>query len=128
MSHAEKTYESRLYMAENGYYTTPAPFGYSKSNYSLKINRREAKFVRMMFDWKTENHFSPSLIAFELNRLGVKTKNNHNWSKASVDYVLHNPVYIGKVRYDGLIFPGKHQPIISEEQFYKINSHANEAE
>ena len=90
---------------------------------SLKINRREAKFVRMMFDWKTENHFSPSLIAFELNRLGVKTKNNHNWSKASVDYVLHNPVYIGKIRYDGMLFPGKHKPIISEEQFYKINKH-----
>ena len=123
MSHAERSYESRLYMAENGYYTNPAPFGYSKSNYSLKINRSEAKVVRMMFDWKTENHFSPSLIAFELNRLGVKTKKYNKWTGFSVDYVLHNPVYIGKIRYDGMLFPAKHTPIISEEQFYKINKH-----
>ena len=52
MSHAEKSYESRLYMSENGYYTNPAPFGYSKSNYSLKINRREAKETLI------NNHFS----------------------------------------------------------------------
>lgn len=123
MSYAEKSYESRLYLAENGYYINPAPFGYSNSNYSLKINRRQAKFVRMMFDWKTENHFSPSLIAFELNRLGVKTKKYHKWTGFSVDHVLHNPVYIGKIRYDGMLFPGKHKPIISEEQFYKINKH-----
>ncbi len=38
MSHVEKSYESRLYMAENGYYTDPTPFGYSKSNYSLKMS------------------------------------------------------------------------------------------
>ena len=126
MSHAERSYESRLYMAENGYYTNPAPFGYSKSNYSLKINRREAKVVRMMFDWKTEGHFSSPWIANELNHLGVKTKNNHQWSKSSVEYILHNPVYVGKVPYDGLFFPGKHKPIITEDQFYKINSHKNE--
>ncbi len=128
MTHSEKSYNLRLYMAENGYYINPAPFGYSNSNYSLKINRRQAKIVRMMFDWKTENHLPSSLIVLELNRLGVKTKNGNKWSIFSVDYVLHNPVYIGKVRYDGMLFPGKHTPIISEEQFYKINSHVNETE
>ena len=30
----------------------------------------------MMFDWKTEGLFSSPWIAHELNRLGVKTKNN----------------------------------------------------
>ena len=128
MSREFECYESRRHMAENGYYSNPAPFGYSNSHDSLIIDGSQAAFVKMMFDLKTKGHFSSPWIANELNRLGVKTKNNHNWSKASVDYVLHNPVYIGKVRYDGLIFPGKHQPIISEEQFYKINSHANEAE
>lgn len=127
MSHAEKSYESRRYFAENGYYINPAPYGYINFNYSLKINRYQAKFVRMMFDWKTENHFPSSLIALELNRLGIKTKKWHKWAIFSVDYILHNPVYIGKIRYDGMLFPGKHKPIISEEQFYKINSHMNEA-
>lgn len=128
MSRETESFESRRYMAQNGYYTNPAPFGYRNTADSLAINKSQATYVQMMFDWKTEGHFSSPWIAHELNRLGVKTKNSHPWSKSSVDYVLHNPVYVGKLRFDGLIYPAKHAPIISEEQFYKINSHANETE
>lgn len=126
MSRDFESYESRRHMAENGYYTNPAPFGYINSHDSLAIDKSQATYVQMMFDWKTEGHFSSPWIANELNHLGVKTKNNHQWSKSSVEYILHNPVYVGKVPYDGLFFPGKHKPIITEDQFYKINSHKNE--
>ena len=128
MTRKTESFESRRYMAQNGYYTNPAPFGYRNTQDSLEIDKSQAMYVRMIFDWKTEGHFSSPWITHELNRLGVKTKNNHNWSKASVDYILHNPVYVGKVPYDGVFYPGKHQTIISEEQFYKINSHTNETE
>ena len=128
MTRKTESFESRRYMAQNGYYTNPAPFGYRNTQDSLEIDKSQAMYVKMIFDWKTEGHFSSPWIAHELNRLGVKTKNNHNWSKASVDYILHNPVYVGKVPYDGVFYPGKHQTIISEEQFYKINSHTNETE
>lgn len=128
MTRKTESFESRRYMAQNGYYTNPAPFGYSNTLDSIAIDKSQAMYVKMIFDWKTEGHFSSPWIAHELNRFGVKTKNNYPWSKSSVEYVLHNPVYVGKLRFDGLIYPAKHTPIISEEQFYMINSHINEAE
>lgn len=128
MTRKTESFESRRHMAQNGYYTNPAPFGYSNTLDSIAIDKSQAMYVKMIFDWKTEGHFSSPWIAHELNRLGVKTKNNHPWSKSSVEYVLHNPVYVGKLRFDKLIYPAKHTPIISEEQFYKVNSHADETE
>lgn len=36
---------------------------------------------------------------------------------ASVRGILHNPFYAGKIRHCGDIFPGVHQPLVSEELF-----------
>ena len=120
---SNRAHESRRHMSENGYYTTPAPYGYSNSgHFSLNIVPHEAAVVKQIFDWKTEYHYSYELIVDLLNGKGIKTKNNHYWSSSSIEYILHNPVYMGKIRYDKMIYPGNHEPIISEEQFYKINS------
>ena len=120
---SEHSFESRRYLAKNGIYSTPAPFGHRNSgNFTLDIVPEEAAVVKQMFDWKTEDHYSYKLIASKLNAKGIKTKNNHRWVASSVEYVLHNPTYMGKIRYDKALYPGEHTPIISEEQFYKINS------
>ena len=74
MPHQIKSSESRRYMAQNGYYTNPAPFGYTNTADSLVINKSQATYVKMMFDWKTEGHFSSPRIAHELNRLGVSER------------------------------------------------------
>ena len=98
---SEHSFESRRYLAKNGIYSTPAPFGYRNSgNFTLDIVPEEAAVVKQMFDWKTEDHYSYKLIASKLNAKGIKTKNNHRWVASSVEYVLHNPTYMGKIRYD----------------------------
>ena len=54
MSRETESFESRRYMAQNGYYTNPAPFGYKNTADSLAIDKSQATYVQMMFDWKTE--------------------------------------------------------------------------
>lgn len=70
-------------------------------------------------------------IARWLNRMGAKTRYGGKWEQRGVEYVLYNPLYIGKLRFsaDGtrlvsrrkfddsnvMIIDGHHEPIISLE-------------
>jgi site-specific DNA recombinase len=43
-------------------------------------------------------------------------------SSSSMYTIIKNPVYIGKIRYKGQIYEGKHKPLISEEVWNKANN------
>jgi len=43
-----------------------------------------------------------------------------SFSKAHLQSILKNPVYIGKFRYSGKVYQGLHQPLISEELFNHV--------
>ena len=77
-------------------------------------------------------------IATDLNERGVKTQNGKLFDVRKIDYILHNPCYIGKIRWtpDGsravskrkldnesiMIVDGNHQPIISSELWEKCQA------
>lgn len=135
---------------EDGNYLLPQRvFGYdtirlSKQDRTLKIREDEAKIVRMIFDWYTEDKKATGWIAKQLTMMGVPTvKGKSEWNRGTVRDMLVNPIYIGKVwwnkantvkefdhetgklvkvkRYneEPEIFEGKHDPIIQEDQFEK---------
>lgn len=135
--------------SEGKYVGSTAPYGYEKyklpgvKGYSLKIVPERAKVVQLIFDMCTEHGYGYGKICSELDRLGIhaapplKTFDRH-----VIERILKNPVYMGKIRYkfktqqklivDGQIkkkrvrnrgnhevHDGLHEPIISEEQWYK---------
>jgi len=48
------------------------------------------------------------------------------FSKAHLQSILRNPVYIGKMRFSGKIYQGMHQPLISEDLFNHVQTLHNE--
>ena len=44
------------------------------------------------------------------------------FSKAHLQSILRNPVYIGKMRFSGKIYQGMHQPLISEDLFNRVQT------
>ena len=42
------------------------------------------------------------------------------FSKAHLQSILRNPIYIGKMRFSGKIYQGTHQPLISEDLFNHV--------
>jgi DNA invertase Pin-like site-specific DNA recombinase len=122
-----------------------APYGYEivkikgeKGN-TLKILPEEAKFVKMIFDWYTNDGVGAIQIANRLNDLHVPPRNAAEWTPGTIRQILNNEHYIGKTilrkrtlkkqfadgklikktqrekRYE--VFEGRQDPIISEEQF-----------
>ncbi len=75
-------------------------YGYDKTigdYFNLSINEEEAKVIRQMYEWYTEEGFGGAKIANMLNERGVKTKRGNNWSQNSICRILTNEIYTGKI-------------------------------
>lgn len=117
---------------ERGQPVSIPPFGYDIENKEFVINKEKAPLVQKIYaDYI--NGKSAQRLAREFNALGIKTNRGNMWENRTIDYILQNPVYIGKIRWntkhrtrrnyqdDGIIIrDGHHEPIISVEDFEKV--------
>lgn len=115
-----------------------------KKCYKLIEKKEEADVVRMIFHWFCEEDLGVTTICRKLEAMNVKTKQGGtNWKSSMIYHMLENVHYIGYVRWNWrktvkiiqdqevkelrpkakvdeyMIFKGKHDGIISEEQFKK---------
>ena len=136
--------------SEGKYIGSAPPYGYEiyklpgvKGN-SLRIVPEKAKIVQFIYDLYTEHGLGYGKICRELDRLGIEASYPlERFDRHVIERILKNPVYIGKIRYrfkptqrvlvDGKIkkkryrnrdnyelHEGLHEPIISEEQWNKV--------
>lgn len=116
----------------------------SKKDRVLVPNPDEVAIVHKIFDWFTEDGKSTGWIAQQLTIMGVQTiQHKPEWNRGTIRDMLVNPHYIGKVTWnrqrtvkemdkatgklvkkrvksdDMKIYEGKHDGIISDEQFEK---------
>lgn len=101
------------------------PHGYTYNSQLKKyvIDTVAAHTVRLIFDTYITGEYSFNGIAELLESKKIPTpKGGMFWDKTSIKQILINPSYTGKVRHKGQIYEGKHDPIISEEQFDTVNT------
>lgn len=75
-------------------------YGYDKTPgdyFNLEINPDEARVVKYIYDWYTEEGYGASKIANMLNEKGITTKRNCQWSQNAISRILKNEIYIGKI-------------------------------
>jgi len=103
-----------------------APFGYDVQN-KILVPNKDAEIVRFIYDRFASGSGIRGITA-ELVRRGIKTKNGLEPSIRWTRYILMNPVYIGKLRWNesghlkyerpnvcaggGDLSDGQHEPII----------------
>ncbi|MBR1540725.1 MAG: recombinase family protein [Clostridia bacterium] len=127
-----------------------APFGYEKiklkgKGFSFKIVEEKAQIIKTIFEMYTNGKNLGDIVRF-LEELNIPTPGNgKKWYKTTIQKILTNPTYIGKVHYTDkktikkrnasgkiisvknpepeiYIIDGIHQAIISEEIFQKAQS------
>ncbi|WP_251613010.1 recombinase family protein [Senimuribacter intestinalis] len=130
LSHEVKT--KMTLVAEKGMVQTIAPFGYSKKHHeTMQIVPPEAKWIKWIFSSFISGKSILS-IAAHLNDCGVRTHRGNKFDNRGIEYILHNPMYCGYVRWtptgitlskrifdseDTIIRKGDFEPIISEDVF-----------
>ncbi len=113
--------------AERGRLQATPSFGYSAKDGILIPNEDEAIYIRRIFDSFLAGK-GIYVIARELNAMGVRTHRGNPFENRTVEYILRNPVYIGKLRWNPsgrtrrdffneniIVADGEHEPLVSEE-------------
>lgn len=86
------------------------PYGYEKvrlknGHYSLEPIQDQADVVKMIFQLYTSREdgtrIGTGLIARKLNDLHIPTQRNKQWIVSTINGILRNPVYMGKIRWNG---------------------------
>jgi len=141
---------------EGKYLGTKPPYGYTRKKlenqkgYTLDINSEQADIVKLVYELYTKGEHQPdgsynrmgvSLIVRKLNELRIPPMRGDVWAPSTIQDMLRNPVYIGKIRWnsrpvtkkmvdgqmikerprankeDWILVDGLHEAIISKETF-----------
>ena len=116
--------------ARRGQFQASPPFGYNIKNKKLIINEDEAKAIKLIFDKFLNEKLGVLTIAKYINSLGYKTHRGNPFENRTIEYILNNPIYCGKVRWtptgkikrdyyneNSIIENSTHTPIISVKMF-----------
>ena len=118
--------------ARRGKHNSVAPFGYSMNGGELAVVPEEAETVRQVYRSFLQGETILSIVK-RLNGAGTLTRKGKTWENRTVRYLLTNPVYAGKIRWnpegpnnyhvrtalgeETMIVPGSHEAIIAQEDF-----------
>lgn len=105
------------------------PFGYRMGEGKFVPDETNASIVQMIFaDYLSG--MGTRQIATKLNDMGVRTTKGNSFANRTIEYIITNPVYIGKLRrskdssdrkdrfHESSVYvKGEHIPIITEEIF-----------
>jgi site-specific DNA recombinase len=112
---SERTKDKMLQRAQKGMWNGGiVPFGYKAVDKKLIIDKKRAEIVRDIYNSYIANQ-SVAKIASKLLTGSIKDSKGLTLSKSRIFNILRNPIFTGKIKYDGKLLKGNHKPIISED-------------
>ena len=117
---------------EKGWLPGVAPLGYLNNKYRDKGEKDIIKdpdrfpLVRKMWDLMlTGNYTPPKILEIVNNQWGFRTRKfrklgGNPLSRSAIYRIFTNPFYYGMIRYNGQLYPGKHEPMITVEEYDRV--------
>jgi site-specific DNA recombinase len=97
------------------------PLGYktvgSQGKKIHEIDEETAPLIRRMFELYLEPEYSLSTVTSAMKRLGLRTRRGRPLMRSHITKLLSHNFYLGKIPWDGQVYPGKHDPLISTDLF-----------
>lgn len=90
-------------------------YDYHRETGTVTINPVQSLAIKFIF----EQYLSGRSITKLRDDLNDKYPKEIDWNYRTVRMILANPVYCGYNQYKGQVYPGNHEPIITEEDFNK---------
>ena len=114
---------------KSGRWVSGAPLGYTMGrdaiNKPILLINEKALLIKEAFELYSTGLYDKEEVRKKMVRKGLKCEKNNFWK------LLHNPVYCGKIRIamwkdePEEVIVGLHEPIISEELFYRVQQVAS---
>ncbi len=118
--------------AERGWYPTYTTLGYKHNPLKQKGEKEIIKdperfhLVRKMFDLMLSGKYSlPQILNIANNEWNLRTKKGNKVARSAIYRIFEDPFYYGTFEYpknSGNWYQGKHDPMITEEEYNKIQT------
>ena len=113
---------------ERGWRPNQAPLGYLNNKENKQIDRDPIlfPFIREMFELMLTGAYGPKEIALKArDEWGFRTPQKKRsggkpLSLSTIYRILGNRFYTGVIAWNGQEFPGKHEPVVTEEEFARV--------
>ena len=109
---------------EQGWYPSKAPLGYrsigEKGHKTHVLDYVKSPLVRKMFEFYSTGGYSLLSLVEKMFEEGLRTHGNNRLIKSRMASLLSDPYYYGKILWNGQIYEGKHEPLISKELYDKV--------
>lgn len=112
--------------AQNGWLPNHIPPGYQNTPQNLKGQRTIEKnpltfpLIRRAWDlFLTGNYTITQLLEFVNNQWGYRDQKGRKLSRSSLYELFKNPFYYGCFRYNNQLIQGKHEPMVTKDEFDK---------
>lgn len=119
---AEKVLGGMTERAQKGLPLGKRPLGYSIGANGYEIIPEEAQLVKKIFNMYVNENIGLRGVADELNKLGIKTRNNNLWSHSTIRDILENETYIGTFVWSDIKIENQHEAIIDKITFDKAQA------
>ncbi len=119
--------------AKNGGTHGVAPLGYvntlsridGKEVKGVAIDEDRAEHIRWAYETYASGDWSISSLRDGLEERGLKSRTTQSFvgqplNNSQVHRMLTNPYYIGKIRHLGIVYDGVHEPLVSEDTWYRV--------
>lgn len=92
---SKKIQEGMRKAQNSGKWTSTPHYGYDRIEGYLKINKKEAEIVRLIFDMYVNQKMSINRISFYLNDNKILSKTGKKWEPTTIRHMIVNPIYTG---------------------------------
>ncbi len=111
---------------EQGWMPHVPPIGYKtvgdKGKRIHVIDPDKANYIKRIFSFYVLGNYSVEKLCDVMSKEGLRSTRGGKIVKPKMHALLTNPFYTGKFRWGDKIYQGKHEPIISDEVFEKVQS------
>src|SRR3989344_1751059 len=123
---SEETRKGQREKIAQGWLPKAPPIGYKtvgeKGHKIQVIDSEEAPLVRKLFELYDTGNYSIKALDEIIYKEGLRGKSGKRLQRSKIHYILTNPFYIGKSRWNGELHQGAHETLVSKELFDSVQA------
>lgn len=109
---------------EKGGWPGNAPVGYlnDRANKTVYPDPAKARFIQKIFELYATGAYSMDSLAKTFYEQGFRSRSGHKIHTSGIQRILLRKFYFGVIRYNGKLYKGSYEPIISQTLFEQANA------
>lgn len=118
---SEEVKKGQIEKVIQGWLPTKPPLGYKtvggKGHKIHILDEHKSPLVKKMFELYATEMYSLKRLTEIMHTEGLRSNTGKRLCKSRIHQLLHDPFYTGKNRWNGKLYDGKHEPLVTDDLF-----------